>query len=274
MNLNNIDYIYVENGIDNLMEILVPDYAKESSKIPFEKVLQSALKTYGKYRHQKGFKNNALIVFDNTNTFAKSDENKLENFKTMIKETLVDNKLPLVFVFLSSEGKGPSILLKNNSRMEVLRLNEPSSDVAFQYFEKLGIPKDWRKELEKISGSVFKYLKKIPKYENNKKEEFISKVKKSIDSKFHEDSTLNWLDNERYPELISVCKKILLNGSIKRSEFNKITINEAKEIKDRKSGWSEEVLKGNLFQVDGTEIKFQNRATKRYVDDFLNKKSK
>jgi hypothetical protein len=35
--------------------------------------------------------------------------------------------------------------------------------------------------------------------------------------------------------------------------------------------WQQQVLKGNLFQVNEGELQFQNRATKQYVKEYLKK---
>ena len=56
----------------------------------------------------------------------------------------------------------------------------------------------------------------------------------------------------------------------------KITITQQKNIQQREKEfkekvWQDEVLKGNLFQMDEGKIDFQNRATKEYVEEYSKK---
>jgi hypothetical protein len=124
-----LDFLYIEKGIGELVKNLVFDYDSKTSHFTLEEVIDNALTDYGDYRRQikekqsENFKENAIIVFDNTNKI--KDEIFLQNFKDIIKITLVDNKRPIVFIFLSSEGKGPSTLMVNMSRMKVYRVKEP-----------------------------------------------------------------------------------------------------------------------------------------------------
>ena len=128
------------------------------------------------------FQENAIIVFDNTNKI--KDEKFLSEFKDIIKISLVDGHRPLVFIFLSSEGKGPQILMRNMSRMKVTRINEPSKQIAMEYFQKLSIPTDFHLELESITGSVFKYMKELSSIDKNlSKDEFIKSAKRNVYSK-------------------------------------------------------------------------------------------
>src|SRR4051812_24086035 len=95
---------------------------------------------------------------DNMNKIKEDDLTELKD----IAKDFVDDSRPIVFLFLSSEGKGPSILMKNMSRMKVMRLREPSKDVAIEYFKRIGVKVDYFDKLENITGSAFKYLTEIP----------------------------------------------------------------------------------------------------------------
>ena len=79
----------------------------------------------------------------------------------------MDKSKPIVFIFLSSEGKGPAILMKNMSRMFVTRLNEPPKEVAYEYFKKIGVNPLYFEKLENITGGAFKYLTVIPSIDSS-----------------------------------------------------------------------------------------------------------
>jgi hypothetical protein len=67
-----LDFLYIEKGIDELLETFVPDYCSKS-EYSLEKMIDNALTDYGDYRKQmkqkqpENFKENAIIVIDNTN---------------------------------------------------------------------------------------------------------------------------------------------------------------------------------------------------------------
>jgi hypothetical protein len=94
---------------------------------------------------------------DNVNEIAEKDVLELKK----IAKDFVDESKPIVFVFLSSEGKGPAILMKNMSRMKVMRLKEPSKQLAYQYFKRISVKETYFERLENITGSAFKYLTEI-----------------------------------------------------------------------------------------------------------------
>jgi hypothetical protein len=139
------------------------------------------------------------------------------------------------------------------------------------YFESHGIPKEYYPELEKITGSNLKYLNELNSIDNNlSKEEYLKSVKRLIHTKISPEIE-KWLIEEDYPELIQICQLILQNGSISKNEYSRISrIEENLKIK-REMGWQQQVLKGNLFQVNEGELQFQNRATKQYVKEYLKK---
>ena len=71
--------------------------------------------------------------------------------------------------------------MRNMSRMKVTRIFEPSKQVALDYFKKLGIPNDCHDELERITGSVFKYMKEVSSVDKSlPKDEFIRISKKNV----------------------------------------------------------------------------------------------
>jgi energy-coupling factor transporter ATP-binding protein EcfA2 len=262
---SNLQYLYIENGIEELTKYLVPDYDSKTSHFTIEEVIRQSLTDYGDYRRQMKEKRseNAIIVFDNTNKL--EDEKFLKNFKDIIKITLVDNNRPVVFIFLSSEGKGPQILMRNMSRMRVTRIKEPSKQIAFDYFKKIGIPSEYHSELEKLTGSAFKYLNELSSIDRNlPKDEFIKTSKKNVHSKIQPEIR-EWL---KIPEIVDVCCQILKEGSIDEKEFDNITKNDIKSIEET---WQKKILKGNLFQIDEGNVVFQNRATKQYVKEYLKK---
>jgi hypothetical protein len=219
-----LHFLYIENGIDELVKKLVPDYDSKTSHFTLEEVIRQSLTDYGDYRRQmkqekpENFKENSIIVFDNTNKI--KDEIFLQNFKDIIKITLVDNNRPIVFIFLSSEGKGPSILMKNMSRMRVYRAKEPSKQLALDYFESLEIPKEYYLDLEGITGSNMKYLKEINSIDKSlSKEEYLKNAKRLVHAKISPEIE-KWLKVEVYPEIIDVCKEIIQNNSISTDKFD------------------------------------------------------
>eukprot|EP01080_Neovahlkampfia_damariscottae_P007347 gene7347-11665_t len=88
----NLHYLYIENGIEELIEKLVPNYDSTTSHYRIEKVIGNSLTEYGNYRREmkqkdsEKFKENAIIVFDNTNKI--KDEKFLSEFKDIIKISL------------------------------------------------------------------------------------------------------------------------------------------------------------------------------------------
>eukprot|EP01080_Neovahlkampfia_damariscottae_P006868 gene6868-11030_t len=103
-----------------------------------------------------------------------------------------------------------------------------------EYFQKLSIPTDFHLELERITGSVFKYMKELSSIDKNlSQHEFIEIAKKNVHSK-----------------------------------IERITKNDVKFIEET---WQKKVLKGNLFQIVEGNVVFQNRATKEYVKEKLRK---
>eukprot|EP01080_Neovahlkampfia_damariscottae_P011716 gene11716-5055_t len=219
----NLHYIYIEKGIEELVKKLVPDYDSTTSHYTIENIIDNSLTEYGNYKREmrqkdsQKFQENAIIVFDNTNKI--KDEKFLSEFKDIIKISLVDGHRPLVFIFLSSEGKAPQILMRNMSRMKVTRINEPSKQVTMEYFQKLSIPTDFHLELERITRSVFKYMKELSSIDKNlSKDEFIETAKKNVHSKIKPEIT-KWLIKETFLEIIQVCDLILKNGSISLNEY-------------------------------------------------------
>jgi hypothetical protein len=269
-----LDFLYIENGIDELVKIFVPDYYSKS-EYSSEKVIDNALTDYGDYRRQmkekqpENFKENAIIVFDNTD---KIKDEKLLQLKDIIKITLVDNKRPIVFIFLSNEGKGTSVLMRKMSVMTVFKAKEPSKQFALDYFESCGIPKEYYSELEKITGSNLKYLNELNQIDKNlSKEEFLKSAKRLIHAKISPEIA-KWLKVEVYPEIIDVCKEIIQNNSISTDRFDYLTFTKKKKIEGRDINWQDKVLKGNLFQVDDRDLTFQNRAITQYVKEYLKEK--
>jgi hypothetical protein len=51
--------------------------------------------------------------------------------------------------------------------------------------------------------------------------------------------------------------EILRNYQVKRENFE--------------GSWQEKVLQGNLFQKENENLRFQNRATKQFMKEFLEK---
>jgi hypothetical protein len=271
----NLDFLYIENGIDELVKKLVPDYNSNTSHFTLEKVIDNALKDYGDYRKQmkqkqpENFQENAIIVIDNTNEI--EDEKLLQKFKDIIKITLIDNYRPIVFIFLSNKGKGPSVLMRNMSRMTVFHAKEPSKQFALDYFESHGIPKEYYSELEKITGSNLKYLIELNWIDKNlSKEEYLKSAKRLVHAKISPEIE-KWLIEEDYPEIIQICQLILQNGSVSKNEYSRISRTEENLKIKREMGWQQQVLKENLFQVDEDGLQFQNRATKQYVKEYLKK---
>jgi energy-coupling factor transporter ATP-binding protein EcfA2 len=265
----NLHYLYIDDGIKELVGKLVPDYDSNTSHYSLEEVLNQSLTEYGNYRREmkqnkeENFQDNAIVVFDNTNKI--TDEAFLSNFKDIIKIKLVDGYRPVVFIFLSSEGKGPQILMRNMSRMRVTRIKEPSKQIAFDYFTKIGIPSEYHSELEKLTGSAFKYLNELSSIDRNlPKDEFIKTSKKNVHSKIQPEIR-ELLEIE---EIKKVCQEVISKGFISISEYNHITKNDVKSIEET---WQKKILKGNLFQIDEGNVVFQNRATKQYVKEYLKK---
>ena len=134
-----------------------------------------------------------------------------------------------------------------------------------EYFQKLSIPTDFHLELERITGSVFKYMKELSSIDKNlSKDEFIKSAKRNVYSKI-EPEVKEWL---KIPEIVDICNKIINEGSIKEREYDSITKNDVKSIEET---WQKKVLKGNLFQIVEGNVVFQNRATKEYVKEKLRK---
>jgi DNA integrity scanning protein DisA with diadenylate cyclase activity len=149
--------------------------------------------------------------------------------------------------------------------MRVTRIKEPSKQIAFDYFTKIGIPSEYHSELEKLTGSAFKYLNELSSIDRNlPKEEFIKTSKKNVHSKIQPEIR-EWLEIE---EIKKVCQEVISKGFISFSEYNHITKNDIKSIEET---WQKNVLKGNLFQIDEGNVVFQNRATKQYVKEYLKK---
>lgn len=154
---NSLNYIFIDNGFEELVEKIAPDFNKDS-KYPLFRVIRDALNQYSAYRKSRNLKKNALIILDNTNKISKPNLMMLKD----IAKYFVDKSQPIVFIFLSSEGKVPSFLMDNMSRITVMKLKEPSSQVAFEYFKKIGVNPSYFEKLENITGGAFKYLTQIP----------------------------------------------------------------------------------------------------------------
>jgi hypothetical protein len=77
-----------------------------------------------------------------------------------------------------------------------------------------------------------------------------------------------WVDKKIYPEIIEVCKEIMKNESILIGDFKEITKVKRENFE---GSWQEKVLQGNLFQKENGNLRFQNRATKQFVKEFLEK---
>jgi hypothetical protein len=139
------------------------------------------------------------------------------------------------------------------------------------YFESRGIPKEYYSELEKITGSNLKYLNELTSIDKNlSKEEYLKSAKRLIHSKISPEIK-KWIDKKMYPEIINVSKEIMKNESILMEDYNEITKIKKQNIEGRDLNWQDEVLNGNLFQVDDVNLKFQNRATEQYVKEYLKK---
>jgi len=83
-------------------------------------------------------------------------------------------------------------------------------------------------------------------------------VKQDVHSKIGLDIGM-WF-RKKDPEIIETCKMILKNGFITLDEYEELTKTNPK---------SQDVLKGNLFQVEEDKVFFQNKATLDYVKSKL-----
>lgn len=70
----------------------------------------------------------------------------------------VKNSFKIVFVFLYSESRPFYLKSLPSKRIIVSKLNEPSKEVAYQYFKHLRINPLFFKDLELITGGIFKYF--------------------------------------------------------------------------------------------------------------------
>lgn len=281
-NDSSIDYIIIHplfNGIEKFANTLdldvkeLPRYSNNNSD--FDKIIKTiknSLMEYANYRKAQRLKKNALIIIENSNRIP---DNQLILLKNIARE-FVEKSVPIVFVFISTEGKKPEILMKNMSRMIICRVKEPSKQVAFEYFKKIGVNPLYFEKLENFTGGAFKYLIDIPLIDKSLNEkDFFKNVRTNVYGKITPEIS-KFIYSGKYPEILEISREILTHNSISVNKFHEIINNNVDryQLYTNLFKRSDEIKKGKLFQVLWTKVHFQNRAVKNFMKKYLKKHSK
>lgn len=265
LNASKIDFIYFsfQYGISELSKYLVPETKNKTKEFPFFDTLTDSLLLYARNKDApphiitNPLPGNSLVILDNVSVLPENEMKEL----LILSKKIIDERLPIVFIFLTSDQFGTSFLYKNISRMNVIELQEPSPKLAFDYLKKNGFDPSMFKDIENITGSVFKYLLDTKLVKFHSKEQYLNDLKKIIDSRMKE--TTKWLKNDK---IVEICRLILQNGSIDLNEFESMVGNTDENPLKREEHWSVETFK-ETFEIQNGRIKLKNRAIERFIKE-------
>jgi len=261
-------YFPVADGLFDVTAALVPEVIhKDPNTFQHIKTLGKALLEYGIWREGKGITENSIVIIDNVEKIPVEELKSLKN----LASSLIDSRSLIQFVFISND-KDPTQLLEGIPKLHSQRLAEPSSAVADEYLRRISVEADYIRDIEKITGTTFKYLTEVATIRRGLiRERFMAETRSLIHEKISLEIS-KYLDQEIYPEIMEICNLILESQSIPLSMFWRITGNLEKDEIKREGYWSSAVLKKGLFLLDRGQVTFENRATREYVRNLIKSK--
>lgn len=265
LNVSKVDFIYFsfQYAICELSKYLVPETKNKTKEYPFYDILTDSLFLYGRNKDKNyhlisnPLPGNSLVILDNVSVLP---ENEIKELLVLAKK-IIDERVPITFIFITNDQFGTNFLYKNISRMNVIELNEPSPRVAYDFFQKAKMDPMLFNDVEEITGSLFKYLLDTKLVQFNSKEQYLNDLKTIVHSRMSE--TNKWLKNDK---IVDICKIILKNGSINVLDFENTVGNTNENPLVRDEHWSTETFK-ETFKILNHSITFKNRAIENYIKE-------